>query len=134
MAVNLLFWNVRGTGNEPTVTRTKHLVKLHQISFIAVFEPIYWQWKKPNCLLEDLNLGFVSPTPIALFGYLLQLLHDSSQQVTVHIQHYLWLSVVQATCVFAKCNASGREDLWNELIDLENLNSDTRWIVGRDLF
>lgn len=65
-------------------------------------------------------------------AYSCHLLHDSSQQLTIRIHHYLWPLPVNATCLYAKCENRERQDLWDELIELGNSFIDVPWIIGGD--
>lgn len=39
MSIKVLFWNLRGIGNLPSLSRLKLLIRTHGISLIALFEP-----------------------------------------------------------------------------------------------
>ena len=36
---NLLFWNVRGIGNDASLARLKRIVKKHSVGLVALLEP-----------------------------------------------------------------------------------------------
>lgn len=65
MAVNFLYWNVRGIGKTPTLPRLKHLVKLDKISFIAPMLAV----EKCTFSPRGANFDLVLPTLIALSGF-----------------------------------------------------------------
>lgn len=138
MAVNTLFWNVRGIGKDPTVNRIKKLLKLHDISFIAVFEPML-AMDKIQLIARKWKFKFNftnSQSTIWIFAkaaFTCQLLNDTSQHLRVRLQHYLWPISVNATSVYAKCDARERQELWDDIIDMGNsFFSDVPWIVGGD--
>lgn len=46
-----LIWNIRGTGGAASICRLKHLIRLHQLAFVAIMEPMV----SVDCLVEFNN-------------------------------------------------------------------------------
>lgn len=134
MAVNFLYWNVRGIGNDPTLARIKQLVKLHHISFIAIFEPMI-ALEKIALLSKRLKFLFSFSnhcSTIWIFAkaaYTCTVLHDTAQHLTIRAHHYLWPTSFLISCLYAKCNSSDRQDLWSDLVNLGSSFINTPWLV-----
>lgn len=67
--------------------------------------------EKMNLLKRRLKFRFSfsnASSSIWLFAktaYSSHLIQDSSQHITLRIQHYIWSSASRITCVYAKCDA-----------------------------
>ena len=56
MSLNILFWNARGVANTPTQNVAKRLIRLHNVTFLAILEP--FTQPNPGFFSRVLGLDF----------------------------------------------------------------------------
>lgn len=112
-----LIWNIWGSAS---MRRLKLLIRLHQLSFVAIMEPMV----SLDCEEEfQQRLGFsgclVSPSnKIWLFfsdHYTMVTIKASPQLLHIEFQHVWSRSTVCATFVYENCSRAERLSLWDDL-------------------
>ena len=64
--------------------------------------------------------------------FTVNMLLNSEQLLHVAITHVSWSSEVRCSFVYAKCIATERRGLWNDLLTLSTNLRSRPWIVGGD--
>ena len=118
-----LFWNIRGIGNDPSISRLIRLIKKHSIRVVALLEPLVDKDVMPQLLLR-LGFGgglsnssnkiwilwdkYTSVTPV----------FDSSQLLSVSCKFASFPSEFLFSAVYARCDRLERQILWSDLLNL----------------
>ena len=113
--MKIIVWNARGVGNRPTIRQLKYLVKMHNPSIVAVFEPFINDDRgdevRESLGFDNFMANGTGDSKIWLFskvGIRVDLLSAFSQGLTVSIfDGYLSSSII-VTFVYASCNVQER--------------------------
>lgn len=132
-----LYWNIRGVGT--SLRRLRRLIRLHQFSFIALFEPFL---SGDRLALVQSQLGYPevlsAPTNnIFIFyrsGYCVSMDSHTDQLIHVRVSDVHGSLLCFLTFVYAKCSRVERHVLWESLVRLRASLSDRHipWLVGGD--
>ncbi|KAG6488350.1 hypothetical protein ZIOFF_049593 [Zingiber officinale] len=130
-----IIWNVRGFGNLATQRRALFLRRHHQLSFLAVLEPMV----DLDCRYMALRMGFeevVSNKSGKVWFFwestiACKVLFDHDQFLHLELSSLLFPSSMIVTVVYAKCTRLERSVLWGSLEELRP-EGDKLWLVGGD--
>lgn len=116
LMINGLFWNIRGIAKPPNLRRLKRLIRLHDFKFVAICEP-----KMDVSQIDSIKIRLPfdsvvvnSSTDIWVFyntPLVCAVLGNSSQHITISVQHP-WLA--RSLCfsfVHAKCTLEERRTM-----------------------
>lgn len=117
--ISYLVWNIRGVDNASSVRRIKHIMRVHNISLVALLEP---QWSRISITdLQRLLHGFDSVTNESGTIWIVwkadiqcSVISNESQQFT--LSYCYKDQQIILTCVYASCSPEIRKQLWSSLL------------------
>lgn len=136
LMISILFWNIRGVGNSPSIRRLKKLVISMNISVIALQEPKI-QGSNIEDLCRKLNFreGFsnISNKIWIMWKHTwdVKMISNSEQLLSVEVKHDSFREPILFSCVYAKNLIEERKFLWEEIVFVSQMGYN-QWIVGGD--
>ena len=135
--INIISWNMRGAEKEVKRRRLKKLIKMNDVSFVAIQEPKLLVSKLP-AFAKCIGMKHFCPNILAerniwilwLDRINIKIIFEHEQALTGELKfmnsELFWLTVV-----YAKCKQILRRDLWQHLNNL-TIPCNMPWIVLGD--
>ncbi|KAI3473565.1 hypothetical protein Pfo_031528 [Paulownia fortunei] len=136
MFLNFMVWNVRGIGNEPTQKHVHNFCRLHKIKIIVVLEPKVQLDSNFFCRRFAFSHVYANcSNKIWCFvnnEFQCKILSDQEQFLHMEVKSHLLPSAFLLTFIYAKCDITGRRELWSALRDIAEQNDAQPWLIGGD--
>ncbi|KAI3463157.1 hypothetical protein Pfo_019820 [Paulownia fortunei] len=134
--MNCLIWNIRGVGNEGSQKHLHSICQLNRIKLLVLLEPMVQLDGDFFCRRLEFSKSFANTSNKIWFfvdnDFDFQILLDHEQLLHIEISSKLIASPILVTSVYAKCNASDRKELWDELKIIVDESDSKPWLVGGD--
>jgi hypothetical protein len=136
MMIQLLVWNARGVGNEPTLSRMHTLCVRHKVKILVILEPKVQFDKQHFCR----RLGFVEASAncnnhiwcLSKDEFSQVVVHDYVQFLHLHISSCYWSGPLDFTFIYAKNRREERQDLWEGLSMIAEDIEESLWLIAGD--
>ena len=118
--INSLFWNVRGVGNRPILTRLHKLCRLHELFLVALCEPLL-ELSHLEYIRVKLNFHHTSANiegRIRVFcdsSFTAEIVAQSSQFIALRMTHPCMGQEFIAVLIHVACTKEDRAELWRDL-------------------
>ncbi|KAI3466941.1 hypothetical protein Pfo_023604 [Paulownia fortunei] len=134
--MNLMVWNVRGIGNDPTQKHVHNFCRLHKVKIMAVLEPKVQMDSNFFCRRFAFAQVFANRSnKIWCFvnhEFQCKIVSENEQFLHLEVKSQLLPSAFLLTFIYAKYDIAGRRELWNDLRNIAEQNDTQPWLIGGD--